>query len=146
MNQQELATCHCIISHPSKPKFLVIRHDDRWSPPMFGIPAGGPMSAKAPMINENMWEKYGLRTRVLRHWVALPNYHCVELELQPDGWTRRLDAVWVGLAEYGKFRRSTAGSFDPMPGSTPGCTGWSSIAAWSTSGGSEDCGRYSMDL
>jgi hypothetical protein len=114
MNQQELATCHCIISHPSKPKFLVIRHDDRWSPPMFGLPAPGPMSGKTSMINDNLWEKYGLRTRVLRHWVSLPNYHCVEVELQPDGWTRRLDAVWVGRQEYAKFRSSKAGGFDPL--------------------------------
>ena len=36
MNQPELATCHCIISHPSKPKFLVIKHSDRWAPPTVG--------------------------------------------------------------------------------------------------------------
>lgn len=114
MNQPELATCHCIISHPSKPKFLVIRHDDRWSPPLFGLPAAGPMSTKAALINENMLQKYGLRTHVLRHWVSLPNYHCVELELRSDLSKRQLQAVWVGSEEYAKFRSSSPGSFDPF--------------------------------
>ena len=38
MNQQELATCHCIISHPSKPKFLSVKHSDDWSPPIVRFP------------------------------------------------------------------------------------------------------------
>lgn len=114
MNQQELATCHCIISHPSKPKFLAVRHGDRWSLPMVAIRTAGPMSAKAKMITDGVQRKYGLRTRALRHWVSLPNYHCVELEMPSNVATRKLQAVWVGSQEYAEFRSSAPGSFDPF--------------------------------
>lgn len=114
MNQQELATCHCIIAHPSKPKFMVIKHSDRWSPPIVGIRAAGPMSTKATMITDGVRQKYGLNTRALRHWVSLPNYHCVELELCSDVAARKLRAVWVGSEEYAKYRTSAPGSFDPL--------------------------------
>jgi hypothetical protein len=114
MNQPELATCHCIISHPSKPKFLVIKHSDRWAPPTVGIRAAGPMSTKVKSITDGVQQKYGLRTRALRHWVALPKYHCVELEMPANAATRKLQAVWVGSKEYAEYRSSTRGSFDPF--------------------------------
>lgn len=114
MNQPELATCHCIISHPSKPKFLVIKHSDRWAPPTVGIRAEGPMSAKAKIITDGVQQKYGLKTRALRHWVSLPKYHCVELEMPSGVTTRKIQAVWVGSKEYAEYRSSAPGSFDPF--------------------------------
>jgi hypothetical protein len=114
MNQQEVANCHCIISHPSKPKFMVIKHSDRWSPPLVGIPVGGPMSTKAIFITDGIQQKYGLRTHALRHWVSLPKNHWVELELRSEVGDKRLQAVWVGSEEYEKFRRSSPGAFDPL--------------------------------
>ena len=114
MNQPELATCHCIISHPSKPKFLVIKHSDRWAPPTVGIRAAGPLSTKAKIITDGVQQKYGLKTRVLRHWVSLPGYHCVELEMPSPVATRKLQAVWVGSKEYAEYRSSVPGTFDPF--------------------------------
>ena len=46
MDQQELATCHCIIPHPSKPKFLAVKHSDRWSPPIVMFPPEGGLVAR----------------------------------------------------------------------------------------------------
>lgn len=82
MNQQDLATCHCIISHPSKPKFLVIKHTGRWSPPLLKFPDEGSMVLKAGMINHGMMNKYGLRTTVLRRVGRAKKYHCIEVEMQ----------------------------------------------------------------
>lgn len=93
---------------------MVIKHTDRWSPPYVGIPAGGPMSTKAKFITDGIQQQYGLLTRALRHWVSLPNYHCVELELRSEVGERRLQAVWVGSEEYEKFRSSSPGAFDPF--------------------------------
>jgi hypothetical protein len=93
---------------------MVVKHSDRWSPPMVGIRAAGPMSTKAKMITDGVQQKYGLSTRALRHWVSLPNYHCVELELCSEVATRKLRAVWVGSQEYAKYRTSAPGSFDPF--------------------------------
>lgn len=93
---------------------MVIKHSDRWAPPYVGIPAGGPMSSKAKIITDGVQERYGLRTRALRHWVSLPKYHCVELELRSEVGEKRLQAVWVGSEEYQKFRRSSPGAFDPL--------------------------------
>lgn len=72
------------------------------------------MSAKAPHIIEGVRQKYGLNTHALRHWVSLPDYHCVELEMQSAVAAKKLQAVWVGSAEYAKYRRSSPGSFDPF--------------------------------
>lgn len=93
---------------------MVIKHSDRWSPPLVGIPAAGPISSMAKFMTEGVWQKYGLRTHALRHWVSGQNYHCVELELRSNATTKKLQAVWVGSEEYEKFRSSSPGVFDPF--------------------------------
>lgn len=103
--------CHCIIAHPAKPKFLVIRHSDRWSPPTLQVPDEGTLMYKPALINEGMMQKYGLRTSVLRIVVEARNYAQVELELHASS-PRSMQAVWVGLEEYRKFRGSDGGEED----------------------------------
>ena len=102
MNQQELATCHCIISHPTKPKFLAVKHSDRWSPPIVRFPPEGGLVAKAKLITDGVMNKYGFKTTVLRHLKSSPKYHCIELEMQSAKSSRKLEAVWVGSKEYAK--------------------------------------------
>jgi hypothetical protein len=114
MNPQEWATCHCIISHPAKAKFLVVQHADRWSTPFIRLPAAGPMALKGKLITDTLRDAYGLRTTVLRQWMATPKYHCVELELSSEAATRRLKAVWVGREEYRKFRNPALQDADPF--------------------------------
>ena len=114
MNQQDLATCHCIISHPSKPKFLVIKHTDRWSPPVLKFPEKGSIVPKTKMINDGMMNKYGLQTTLLRRLARLEKYHCIEVEMRSKKPAKKLNAVWVGRKEYQQFRSSSPGEYDPI--------------------------------
>lgn len=114
MNEQDLATCHCIISHPSKPKFLVIKHKDSWSPPLLKFPDEGSIVLKTRMINYGMMNKYGLHTTVLRVVERAKKYYCIEFEMAPKESTKKLQAVWVGSKEYQQFRSSKPGDYDPL--------------------------------
>ena len=114
MNQDPLATCHCIISHPTEPKFMAIKHDEAWSPPVVRFPAPGRIGMKAEMIAAGIMNKYGLKVTVLRSLVESEYYHCIELELQSDESSRRLKAVWVGTKEYTQFRSRKPGQADPF--------------------------------
>ena len=84
MNEVELATCHCIISHPSKPKFMVVKHSTGWMPPTVRFPAAGYVGSKAQMIAAGIMNKYGLKVTVLRHLVETANSHYIELEQQSE--------------------------------------------------------------
>ena len=108
-----MVPCHCIISHPEEPKFLVIRHSNGWSPPLLQVPTDGTLMYKPAVINQGMMKKYGLRTTVLRHILSARNYHCIELELHASS-PRNLQAVWVDRDNYAQFRRQDAGSDDPF--------------------------------
>lgn len=114
MNDIDLATCHCIISHPSKPKFMVIRHSDGWRPPVVKFPAEGFIGSKAQVIADGVLNKYGLKVIVLRHLVESSALHYIELELLAPHGTKKIEAVWVGKNEYQQFRRSKPGQFDPL--------------------------------
>jgi len=114
MNQQDLATCHCIIAHPSKPKFMMIKHTDRWLPPVLKFSAEGSIVLKTRMINYGMMNKYGLKTTVLRQVAAGKKYHCIEVEMQAQKISKNLNAVWVGSKEFKQFRSSKPGEFDPF--------------------------------
>lgn len=103
--------CHCMIAHPDKPKFLVLRHADRWSPPVLQVPSAGALMYKPAVINEGMMQKYGLRTTVQRIVVQAQNYAQVELELHASS-RQQMQAVWVGREEYTRFRRSEGGDND----------------------------------
>lgn len=114
MSQQELVTCHCIISHPSKPKFLAIEHSDDWSPPLVWFPEEGSIVSKASLINHEIMNKYGLKTTVLRSVATGPKYQCLEVEMHSASKSKKLNAVWMGSKEYAQFRRSKPGDFDPF--------------------------------
>jgi hypothetical protein len=109
----ELATCDAIIGHPTKPKFLVVRHSDGWQPPAVRFPPGS-IAYRAPMICEGILRKYGLKTRVLRSRLSVHDYHCLELELVGPGDSRRLEAVWVDRERYLRFRTPPEGRPDPF--------------------------------
>ena len=109
---EKLATCHVIIGHPTKAKFLAIRHTKGWSPPTVKLPPG-PIDYRAAMINEGMSRKYGLHTRVLRALISGHAYHCIEMELVGRG-SHRLDAVWVDRGEYERLRAPPDGRPDPF--------------------------------
>ncbi len=113
MTEQELATCHCIIGHPSKAKFLAIRHRTGWSVPTLKFPPGS-VDYRPAMITEGMKHKYGLHTRVLRPLLGTPRYHCLELELPKEGSSKKLNAVWVDREQYLKFRNEGIGMLDPF--------------------------------
>jgi len=114
MNDINLATCHCIISHPSKPKFMVIKHSSGWLPPIVKFPAEGFAGTRAQMIADGVMNKYGLKTTVLRHLLESANYHCIELEQHSRQSAKKLEAVWVGSKEYKQFRSSKPGQADPF--------------------------------
>lgn len=105
--------CHCIIAHPEKPKFLVIRHTDRWVPPILHVPGEGHLMYKPAVINQGMMRKYGLRTSVLRIVTEMQNYALVELELHASS-RQQMQAVWVGRKEYARFRSRPEGDDDPL--------------------------------
>ena len=111
MTEQDLVTCHCIIGHPSKPKFLVIKHKKGWAPPVLMFEPGF-IDYRAEMISFGMMQKYGLNTRVLRPLMATPRYHCVELELPEQAQNEGLRAVWVDIDDYSKFRGVRDGKKD----------------------------------
>ena len=113
MTEQELATCHCIIGHPSKAKFLAIRHQTGWTVPTLMFPPG-PVDFRPAMITDGMQVKYGLHTRILRLLVSTPGYHCIELDLFQGGGSKKLDAVWVDRQQYQKFFNARNGQTDPF--------------------------------
>jgi len=113
MTEQEVATCHCIIGHPGKAKFLAIRHQTGWTVPTLKFPPG-PLDFRAAMITEGMQVKYGLNARVLRLLVSTPRYHCIELELFQGSGGKKLDAVWVDREQYQEFRSERNDSSDPF--------------------------------
>lgn len=106
--------CHCIVAHPEKPKFLVIRHSgDSWSPPTLGVPAGGALMYKPAVINRGMMNKYRLRTTVLRIIIETNKYALIELELHASS-QQQMQAVWVGADEYQQFRQPGSEDSDPF--------------------------------
>ncbi len=113
MTEQELDTCHCIIGHPSKAKFLAVRHVQGWSPPELHFQPGN-VDFKPKMLNEGMMRKYGLKTKVLRRLQHLPKYHCIEMVLIDSTPTKKLDAVWVDREQYEKFRNQIDDMPDPF--------------------------------
>jgi len=114
MNEVQLATCQCIISHPSKPKFMVVKHSTGWMPPTVRFPAAGFVGSKAQMIAAGIMNKYGLKVTVLRHLVETANNHYIELEQQSGQNLKNLKSVWVGSKEYKEFRNRKAGQSDPL--------------------------------
>lgn len=111
---QSMIPCHIIISHPDKPKFLVIRHaGDHWSPPMLQVPSQGALMYKPATINRGMMKKYKLRTTVLRCVMEASNYALFELEMHASS-SQKMQAVWVGLEEYAQFRQLKDGQPDPF--------------------------------
>jgi hypothetical protein len=113
MNTTAVDTCHCIVRHPDKAKFLAIKHDESWSPPVLMFPPGL-IDFKVNQINQGMQEKYGLKTRVLRPIVHLPNYYCIEMELASSQPAKKLQAVWVDQAEYQRTRTPGGAAPDPF--------------------------------
>lgn len=106
-------TCHCLVRHPDKAKFLVVKHEESWAPPTLSFPQG-PIEYKANMLHKGMLDKYGLSTRVLRPIVRLPNYHCIEMELASTQPSKKLKAVWVDQAEYARTRTPAGEMPDPF--------------------------------
>ena len=113
MNQPELATCQCIISHPSKPKFLAVKHTSGHLPPTVKIPLEFNIGQNIEYVLDGIRQKYGFQTAALRHLVRFSNYQCIELEILSKD-SRRLQAVWVGLEDYREIRGSAQGDFDPL--------------------------------
>ncbi len=113
MFQIDTDICHCIVRHPDKAKFLVVNHEENWSPPVLMFPSGQ-IDFKAPQINQGMLNKYGLHTRVLRPLAHRKHYHCIELELAVTKASRNLQAVWVDKAEYLRTRTEPDGLPDPF--------------------------------
>lgn len=111
MTEQDLVTCHCIIGHPNKPKFLVVKHKTNWAPPVLQYEPG-PIDYRADMVSFGMLNKYGLKTRVLRPLVETPRYHCIELELPEQALDDQFRAVWVDIDDYSKFRGARGGKRD----------------------------------
>lgn len=109
----DLVTCHAIIGHPNKAKFLVVRHNDGWAPPTVRFPPGS-ISYAAPMITDGISRKYGLRTRMLRSLFAMGKYHCIELELVGKTGRRKLDAVWAGREEHARYSTISDQRVDPF--------------------------------
>lgn len=134
---EQLIPCHCIIGHPDKPKFLVIRHGEGWAPPVLQVPANGSLMYKPSQINHGMMRKYGLRTTVLRQLVSTDSYSCVELELHASAQSE-LQAIWMDLEAYRKHRRGGSGRADPFEswlrekqkGSVPGLRSPWEVAGW----------------
>jgi len=114
MSQQDLVTCHCIISHPSKPKFLVIQHSEHWSPPLVMFPEEGSIVPKVSLITDGIMNKYGLKTTVVRSVATGPKYQCIEVEMHSASKSKKLNAVWMGSKEFSEFRSSKPGEFDPL--------------------------------
>lgn len=115
MNQEDLARCYCIISHPTKPKFLAVRTaDGGWSPPWVEVPGQGFIGSSARMIAEQVKQSYGLSVTVLRHLFESPGHHCVELEVHSRVADRGLRAVWVGSEDYRKTGDFYPDHLDPF--------------------------------
>ncbi len=106
-------TCHCLVRHPEKAKFLVVKHEEGWAPPTLSFERS-PIDFKARIINQGMLDKYGLKTRVLRPLQRLPNYHCIEMELAVAQSSKKLEAVWVDQAEYMRTRTPAGNVADPF--------------------------------
>ena len=113
MNQPELATCQCIISHPSQPKFMAIKHKGGHLPPTVKIPQRFSIAENIGYILDGVQNKYGLRTVALRHLARFADYQCIELEIVGKD-SRRLQAVWVGLEDYRRIHGAKRGGFDPL--------------------------------
>jgi len=113
MNASKTDTCHCIVRHPDKAKFLAVKHEESWSPPVLMFPSGQ-IDFLSYTINQGMLDKYGLQTRILRPIIHLPNYHCVEMELAAAKSSRNIKAVWVDQAEYLRTRSLYEGVPDPF--------------------------------
>ncbi|HET6565112.1 MAG TPA: hypothetical protein VFG52_06820, partial [Xanthomonadales bacterium] len=114
MNTTVADTCHCIVRHPDKAKFLVVKHEEEdWSPPVLMFPPGT-VDENAGLVNQGMQDKYGLKTRMLRSIMHLPNYHCIELELAHVQSSKKLEAVWVDKAEYMSTRTPPGDIADPF--------------------------------
>lgn len=115
MNQQDQAHCHCIISHPSKPKFLAFQlADGSWSTPGLRYPADGNLISKTRGIPDAVLQHYGLQTTVLRHLFESKFHQCVELEVHSAKNARKMKSVWVGSADYKPMGYFPSGPIDPF--------------------------------
>jgi hypothetical protein len=113
VDPKDLATCQCIISHPSKPKFMAIKHATGFLPPVLKLPLDYNPNKNVRHLLDVIGQKYGLHTTGLRQLVYLRDYHCVELELHGKG-DRPLEAVWVGLEDYIRIRGTDQFGSDPL--------------------------------
>jgi len=109
--EPELATCQCIISHPSSAKFMAIKHKGGYLPPTVKIPYGFDLPDNINYVLEGIERKYGLKTFALRQLVWLPEYQCIEVEILGKD-ARQLAAVWVGQEEYQQIRGTDGESQD----------------------------------
>jgi len=93
---------------------MVVKHTDRWSPPVVMIPADGTIPNLAKYVTDGILRDYGLSTVALRQIISTPGYHCRELEMTASKGTRNLNAVWVDSRQYAKYRSSRPGQIDPI--------------------------------
>jgi len=113
VNQSQLATCQCIIAHPSKAKFLAVKHTGGHLPPTVGIPHEFDIGENIEYVLDGVRRKYGLKTVALRHLARFSDYQCIELEMLGTV-SHQLQAVWVGLDDYRRIRGSRQEGFDPL--------------------------------
>jgi len=113
VNQQFTATCQCIIAHPSKPKFLAIRHSNGFLPPQISVPDDAILGTHVQQVLDGISNKYGLRVTLLRHLASFRDYHCVELEMHGKD-ARKMEAIWVGLDDYKRMRGTERFDYDPL--------------------------------
>lgn len=104
--------CQCIIAHPYRPEFLVVRHSTGWAAPTLYLPEGGMLPYRPDFLNQGMMNKYRMRTTVLRQRVSAPDYVCFEMEMHPTEDSRAVQIAWVGMQQYEQVRPRRKGSKD----------------------------------
>lgn len=110
MTEPDLATYHCIIPHPSKPKFMVVKHSDgEWYAPRTQFFKDYRAALRGAELTEAIFKNYGLDTFLVRHVYGSEDDHFVELEVRPKGMTRKLEAAWVGKEEMQRLRGDREG-------------------------------------
>ena len=137
--------CQCIIAHPYRPEFLIVRHSTGWGAPTLYLPEGGMLPYRPDFINQGMMNKYRMRTTVLRQRVSAPDYVCFEMEMHPTDDSRAAQIAWVGMEQYDKVRPRRKGSKDAFrdwleerqTGKTP-----SARSPWETSGWFADAEKW----
>ncbi len=96
---QATSTCYCLIPHPNRAAFMIVKEGEKWVLP--GFPYSKSWSEKTyAEISYQIFSRYGLRATVLRRFQRGSDFLICELEVHSQSVNFSLDARWYDYDKH----------------------------------------------